>query len=120
MDTNATLVAEMVLEEIKANYTTGAAPILSDCAGQNWTIAFAPGGYGTDSSVDWTQTQNNYYMNYTVCTANGGQATYDVRWYIRAIDANTALVVVGSKAKGGSSDLKYFALPVTLRGYAGL
>ena len=33
--------------------------------------------------------------------------------------AGASLITIGSRAKGASSDLKYFALPVTLRGIAG-
>jgi len=123
MDTNATLVAQMVMEEIKSNYATGVSPVLTDCAGNSWTIAYAPGGAaGSSGIIDFSESSppTNYFMNYTVCTANGGQATYDVRWRIRAVTANTSVVTISSKTKGGSSDLKYFALPVTLRGYAGL
>ena len=123
MDTNATLLAEMVLEEIKSNYATGVAPALVDCQGNSWTIAFAAGGSAlSGGNIDFSQSSppTNYQMNYTVCTANGGQSTYDVRWQVTTVTANTSLVTVGAKPKGASSDLKYFALPVTLRGYAGL
>ena len=123
METNATLAAQMVLEEIKSNYATGIIPVLTDCAGNNWTIAYAAGGAaGSGATIDFTEASppTNYFMNYTVCTANGGQATYDVRWRIQALTANTSVVTVASKTRGGSSDLKYFALPVVLRGYAGL
>jgi hypothetical protein len=113
----------MVLEEIKSNYTTGLSPALVDCDGNSWTIGFAAGGAAlSGGSIDFSESSPpaNYRMNYTVCTANGGKATYDVRWHVTSLTANTSAVTVSSKAKGASSDLKYFALPVTLRGYAGL
>ncbi len=127
MDTNATLVAQMVLEEIRSDVQTGATPTLTDCGGTTWnigigstTIGASTGAPLTGATVDFTQsTVSNYYMNYMVCTANGGQATYDVRWNVNRLTTGVWLVTVGSRPKGASSDLKYFALPVTLRSVVG-
>ncbi|HEY5164192.1 MAG TPA: hypothetical protein VII81_14380, partial [Terriglobales bacterium] len=56
MDTNATLVAQMVMEEIKSNYATGVSPVLTDCAGNSWTIAYAPGGAaGSSGIIDFSE-----------------------------------------------------------------
>ena len=127
MDTNATLMAQMVFEEVRSNIATGASPALTDCAGNSWTIGTGSNTIGatmgaplSGGQVDFSQSKvTNYSMDYKVCTANGGQATYDVRWNVKTLTAGMSLVTVGSKAKGASSDLKYFALPVTLRGIAG-
>ncbi len=125
MDTNATLVAQMVMEEIKSNIATGSSPTLTDCGGTAWTIGIpatsggaALSGGNIDFSID---PPANYFMNFRVCTANGGQATYDVRWNVQLLPGSTTtwLVTVGSRPRGATSDLRYFALPVTLRGYAG-
>ena len=127
MDTNATLAAQMVFEEIRADIATGASPTLTDCAGNAWTIGVGSNTVGSTtgatlsgSSIDFSATAvTNYSMLYKVCTANGGQATYDVRWNVQTLTTGASLVTVGAKPVGASSDLKYFALPVTLRGIAG-
>lgn len=127
MDTNATLAAQMVFEEIRSNIATGSSPALADCGGNTWTIGVGSNTVGSTtgaplngSDIDFTATPvTNYSMSYKVCTANGGQATYDVRWNVQTLTTGASLVTVGSKPLGASSDLKYFALPVTLRGIAG-
>jgi Tfp pilus assembly protein PilV len=127
MDTNATLAAQMVLEEIRSDVQTGNSPSLTDCGGTTWNIGMgttaigaATGANMSGATIDFTANPvTNYQMLYQVCTANGGQATYDVRWNVTRLTNGVWLVVVGSHAKGASNDLKYFALPVTLRGIVG-
>ncbi len=127
MDTNATLAAQMVLEEIRSDVQTGYAPSITDCANQAWNIGLGSNTIGASTgaplsgaTIDFTQsTVTNYSMNYQVCTANGGQATYDVRWNVTRLTDGVWLVVVGARPLGASSNLKYFALPVTLRGIVG-
>lgn len=127
MDTNATLAAQMVFEEIRSDIATGASPTLTDCGGTSWTIGVGSNTVGSNTgatlsgaSIDFTASKvTNYSMSYQVCTANGGQATYDVRWNVQTLTGGVSLVTVGAKPVGASSDLKYFALPVTLRGIAG-
>ncbi len=127
MDTNATLAAQMVFEEIRADLATGASPTLADCGGNTWTIGVGSNTVGSNtgaplsgSDIDFSAaTVTNYSMQYKVCTANGGQATYDVRWNVQTLSTGVSLVTVGAKPLGASSDLKYFALPVMLRGIAG-
>lgn len=127
MDTNATLMAQMIFEEVRSNIATGSSPTLSDCGGNTWTVGVGSNTIGASlgaplsgGAVDFSQSKvTNYSMDYKVCTANGGQATYDVRWNVKTLTGGMSLVTVGAKAKGASSDLKYFALPVTLRGIAG-
>jgi len=56
-------------------------------------------------------------MNYAVCNV-GSQTTYDVRWNVQSVTANTYLITVGVKMKGSTNKgSKFFALPVTLRTY---
>lgn len=127
MDTNATLAAQMVFEEIRSDTQTGFAPSLTDCGGTTWaigtgstTIGTSTGAPLTGATIDFTQSAvTNYSMNYSVCTANGGQATYDVRWNVVRLTNGVWLVTVGARPKGASSNLKYFALPVTIRGIVG-
>ncbi len=127
MDTNATLAAQMVFEEIRSDIATGMSPTLNDCGGNSWTIGVGSNTVGATTGaalngtdIDFTQSQvTNYSMNYVVCTANGGQATYDVRWNVQTLTTGASLVTVGAKPIGATSNLKFFALPVTLRGIAG-
>ncbi len=127
MDTNATLAAQMVFEEVRSDIATGASPTLTDCGGNSWTIGVGSNTVGAvmgaplnGANIDFTATPvTNYSMQYKVCTANGGQATYDVRWNVQTLTTGASLVTVGAKPVGASSDLKYFALPVPLRGIAG-
>ena len=128
MDTNATLAAQMVFEEIRANISTGSAPPVTDCAGNSWAIGMGSATPGTSvgatlsgSDIDFSQsTVTNYSMNYVICTANGTQSTYDVRWNIKTLTDGVSRVTVSAKPLAGPSNgSKYFALPVTLRGIAG-
>lgn len=127
LDTNATLAAQMVYEEVRANLVTGSAPPVTDCAGNSWPIGMGSTTVGTsvgaplaNAAVDFTAAQvTNYSMNYVVCTQNGIQATYDVRWNIKTLTNGVSRVTVSARPIGASSNLKYFALPVTLRGIAG-
>ncbi|MGH9521313.1 MAG: hypothetical protein ACRD3E_02140, partial [Terriglobales bacterium] len=92
---------------------------LSDCAGNNFSINTAAGGAPlSGAAVDFSQAQvANYSMNYVVCVGTV-QTTYDVRWNVSAVGGNF-LVTVSSRLKGQgtSTNLRYFALPVTLRAY---
>ena len=127
MDTNATLAAQMVFEEIRADVQTGSNPSLTDCGGTTWNIGLGSSTVGSSTgaplsgaTIDFTQsTVTDYSMNYQVCTANGGQAIYDVRWNVTRLTDGVWLVVVGSRPIGATSNLRYFALPVTLRGIVG-
>lgn len=127
MDTNATLAAQMVYEEVRANLVTGSAPPVTDCAGNSWpigmgstTIGASVGAPLSGSDVDFTASQvTNYSMNYVICTQNGVQATYDVRWNIKTLTNGVSRVTVSARPLSATSNLKYFALPVTLRGIAG-
>jgi Tfp pilus assembly protein PilV len=127
LDTNSTLVAQMILEEVRAQIASGGSPSLTDCASNTVNINTTPGGATlSGGTIDFsaalpTATVNGAYsMNFTVCTANGGQATYDVRWNVQALTASSWLITVGSRPRGATSDLKYFALPVTLRSIVGV
>lgn len=143
-DTSATLLAQMVLEQVSAQHPDSTATItLTDCANVAHTVATAggaaPDGLGAkvDTNVadlpygmiDWSQQASavtaNYRMQYTDCTPNGRQTVYDVRWNIITISANeTRLITVSARqvsswnTKTGGGGLR-LALPVTLRGIGG-
>lgn len=123
LDTNSTFAAQMVLEEIKSQISTGGAPAVTDCAGHTWNVATAPGGALVDGgNIDFSQNPapTGYSMQFVLCTADGVQSRYDVRWNVQTVTPSSWLVTVGARPFGASSDLKYFALPVTLRSIAGV
>jgi Tfp pilus assembly protein PilV len=144
-DTSASLLAQMVIEQITAQHPNSNAAITTvDCAGNTFSISStggaAPSGAGatlvTSSSslnyggIDPTQSfsaiPSGYSMRYVDCgTANNGGVpiTYDVRWNVMTIDANqTRLVTASARPLSASSSLlggRLFAMPVTLRAVGG-
>jgi prepilin-type N-terminal cleavage/methylation domain-containing protein len=143
-DTSASLLAQMVIEQITAQHPNSTATIsVTDCAGTVFTIATAGGasptgaganlittstafGYG---GIDPTQNVSTipagYAMQFVDCgnANNGGvSTTYDVRWNVMTIDANqTRLVTASARPKSSSSQLggQLFAFPVNLRAVGG-
>jgi type II secretory pathway pseudopilin PulG len=135
-DTTATMAAEHILEQITAQgIGSNAALTVTDCAGNllNISTARANLGAGTGGAnggngaaltangiIDWTQAfaavPAGYGINYVACGAGGRQTTYDVRWNVIQMSANSRLTIisarpVGSRQVGG---LK-FVVPVNLR-----
>jgi len=137
-DTTATLLAQMVLEQISGQHVYSNQTItITDCANTAWTIATAPGAAGTgngatlkaDGTIDFTQAFSNvtanYAMRYVDCSAAGGLPTiYEVRWNVMNVSANTTTRLITSAARPASSNANqlggvFFALPVSLRGIGG-
>lgn len=137
-DTTATLLAQMVLEQISGQHVYAVTPInVTDCAGNAFTIATAPGAVGTgaganlkaDGSIDFTQASANitanYSMQYVDCSVAGGiQTTYDVRWNVMSVSTNTTTRLITAAARPLASNVNqfggvFFALPVNLRGIGG-
>ena len=120
----STATAEMVVETISAPKAS-ISPVLAliDCTGVSGTIDTAAGGAPLTSTgqIDYSQAAvAGYQMNYTDCngngTANAGrQTTYDVRWNIQQVTPYVKLLVVSAKQISAGTDLKLFALPVTIR-----
>ncbi len=116
-DTTATLVAALVLQEMATQPANSTGTVdVTDCAGGTWTIGVAPGGATVSGgTIDFSAaTVTNYNMQYAVCAGNV-QTRYDVRWNVQQLTTNTALVTVGVRQLGATSDLRMFALPVTIR-----
>jgi prepilin-type N-terminal cleavage/methylation domain-containing protein len=139
-DTSATLLAQKVIEELSAQNTNAPnAVILTDCAGNNWTIpstqgAAGPAGQGaalaTSASslyyggIDFTQSVGavpaGFSMQYVDCSLNGTQTTYDVRWNVMTVTANsTRLITASARQLGSNSDGLHYSIPVTLRAVGG-
>jgi prepilin-type N-terminal cleavage/methylation domain-containing protein len=136
VDTSATMLAQTVLEKIATLPATQTATIsLSDCGvtPTTWVIATAgtaaPGNGasldGTSGSIDFTQpyanVPANYKMQFAGCGTGGRQITFDVRWNVQTITANTRLITVAARALGATSGRRpvQFAPPITLRTIGG-
>jgi type II secretory pathway pseudopilin PulG len=135
-DMTATLLAQMVMEQISAQHVYITTPItIPDCAGTNWNIATAPGAVGTgsgatlksDGTIDFTQSYstlfaNGYAMQYVDCSSAGGsQTTYEVRWNVMNVSTNTStrMITVAARVMPSNANQmggRMFAFPVTLRG----
>lgn len=138
-DTTATLLAQMVMEQISAQAINSTLDLnVTDCAGNSWTITTTPGTAGTgdganlksDGNVDFTQGQSSlvtagYAMNYVDCSTSGGsQIVYDVRWNVMSVSSNTTSRMITVAARPAASAVNQlggalFAIPVTLRGIGG-
>jgi prepilin-type N-terminal cleavage/methylation domain-containing protein len=142
----ATLLAQLVLEQIRSQSPNSTATIfLTDCAGNIWAIATTGGAApaGTGALLDTTATDYNYgginpnqgyntvppatstvpgyAMQYVDCGVGGTQSTYDLRWNVINIDTYTRLITVSARQVSPSSQLggAIYAMPVTLRGIGG-
>lgn len=139
-DTAATLLAQKVIEELTTQNTNSTnAVVLTDCAGNAWTIpstqgAAAPAGQGaalaTSASspyyggIDFTQAYGSvpagFSMKYVDCDLNGTQTTYDVRWNVMTVTANsTRLITASARQMTSTTNGLRFAIPVTLRAVGG-
>src|SRR4029077_10146009 len=141
-DTSATLLAQMVVEQISAQHpNSNAAITVTDCAGNTWTVATAgaasPGaganlvtsstaaGYGgIDQSQTYSNITANYAMKYVDCGGvgnTGTPTTYDVRWNVMTIDANYTRLVTASARPLSTNELGglQYALPINLRAVSG-
>ena len=137
-DTSATLLAQMVIEQVSAQNVYSDVPIgTTDCAGNAWAFSTTPGAVGTGSgatltangTIDFTQPYANvpagYAMLYVDCSNGGGpQTVYDVRWNVMSVSTNTTTRMITAAARPTASNVKgfgsfYYALPINLRGIGG-
>jgi type II secretory pathway pseudopilin PulG len=130
VESTGTMLAQSVVEQIKATIIGSGSSSLRDCAGTLWTINTAPGGATVGgSTIDFTQSSppSNYHMNYVVnspCGNSGAQTrTYDVRWNVKIIGSdaippaptNTYLITVGARLLGHGEGNLLYPLPVNFR-----
>jgi len=137
-DTTATLLAQMVIEQISAQHVYSDTQVsVTDCAGTAWNIDTTPGATGTgdgatlkaDGTIDFTQAYANvtagYAMQYVDCSNAGGlPITYEVRWNVMSVSNNTTVRMITAAARPLASNVNglgslYFALPINLRGVGG-
>jgi type II secretory pathway pseudopilin PulG len=129
IDSTATMVAEAVLDQLKATAGTGTGTAtLTDCANNSHTIDTSSGGAAlrNNGDIDFSEASppTGFHMDYSVCIGNV-RTTYDVRWRLDVLTANgstgqgTYQVTVGAHMKNTgtatTTNLAFFALPVTLR-----
>ena len=133
VESTGTMLAQSVVEQIKATIIGSGSSSLRDCAGTLWTINTAAGTGGIPAGaalsgawVDFSETSppTNYHMNYVVkspCSSGGAQTrTYDVRWNVQIVGApanntNTYLITVGARLQGHSEGNMIYPLPVNFR-----
>lgn len=109
---NSTALAQMVTEKITSvgsrSTLAPAAITIKDCAGLAHDIATTDGGSTTADIA-------NYSMLYTDCGGTGGrQRVYDIRWTINTV-GDAKQITVWAQLAGAGTDLKTYALPVTIR-----
>jgi type IV pilus modification protein PilV len=132
-DAAATMLAQKVIEQINTmQVNSGVAITMTDCNGTAWSVNTASGGAGNSSGagadldaltggIDFTQSKTSvpagYQMNYVACASKQDrESTYDVRWNIKYVSANTNLLTVSARevfAPGRGGVL--YAPPVILR-----
>jgi len=137
-DTTATLLAQMVMEQISAqNVYIGNNIASTDCAGNPHPIDTTPGAFGTgagatlkaDGTIDFTQSSaaliGSYAMQYTECSSAGGvPVAYDVRWNVMSVSTNTSTRMITVAARPLASPVNQlgglrYSPPVNLRGIGG-
>jgi Tfp pilus assembly protein PilV len=137
MDTTQTMLAEAILEHLNSTVIGSGSSVLTDCAGNTYTISGITGGANLntgESAIDFSENiaanaaKNDYHMDYylnTPCTSTGAfQGVYDVRWNVKLVGGtltptNTYLLTVSAKLKNHGEGNLHFSLPVTLRAAAG-
>lgn len=135
-DTSATMVAQTVLEKIAAQPANQPATIsFTDCGGTPTTWAMATAGAsapgagadvdGASGAIDFTQTYasvpNSYKMQFAGCGAGGRHTTFDVRWNVQTLTANSRLITVAARPLAADiTQPRQFAQPATLRTIGGL
>jgi type II secretory pathway pseudopilin PulG len=140
-DTTATLLAQKVVEELSAQNTNSPVAVnLTDCVGNAWQIpstqgaAFPGQGAALNNNaaspfyggIDFTQALGavpvGFSMQFVDCDPNGQQTTYDVRWNVISVTANSTRLITASARRLGTANTGgnlYFAVPVTLRTVGG-
>jgi Flp pilus assembly protein TadG len=128
MDSTGTMLAQSVIEQVKATLIGTGNASLTDCDGTDWAIETSTGGAAlTGVSIDFTEASPpaDYYMNYVMrspCTTTGAEGiTYDVRWRVEVVGAsagtptNTYAIYLGARKQNHSEGNMFYSLPVNFR-----
>ena len=132
MDSTGTMLAQSVVEQIKATIIGSGSSSLTDCDGTTWVINTEPGGAAlAGSGIDFSETSppTDYHMDYVMkspCVSTGETSdTYDVRWRVEIVgDAlgtptNTYAIFLAARKQGHSEGNMFYSLPVNFRVMAG-
>jgi hypothetical protein len=145
-DTAAVALAQSTMDRliVISNTTPATAQLTSmtDCNNNTLNMTASIGGAQLTTlgisngigAIDFSQAAASvpagYQMYYTLCAAGpssysvGLPQTYDVRWNVQTgPTASTQLVLVAAKSKAqtgnGQTQVRYFAMPITLRALRG-
>ncbi|HLQ50241.1 MAG TPA: prepilin-type N-terminal cleavage/methylation domain-containing protein [Terriglobales bacterium] len=132
-DSSATMISQVVLEQISAQPANSTATItVTDCAGNTNTVATAGSTTGAGApllttgnvgTIDQTAAKvANYSMTYVACAPAGSnlQSSYDVRWNVMTISPDTRMITVSARQTSGIRlGALHFAVPVNLRSIGG-
>jgi type IV pilus assembly protein PilV len=131
-DSTSIMLAQAVMDQLAASATLTPTTSISDCSGNPATTANVSSGGAallTNDEIDWTASaQSGYSMTYVICastnsdTSNAQQRSYDLRWrvaQVSASDTDTFFIVVGARPSKWNSNLKQFAMPISLKSYIG-
>lgn len=131
-DSTSIMLAQSVMDQLAANAWTYTSTPISDCSGNPPTSASVGTGGATllaNDEIDWTAAAvTGYSMTYVICastnsdTSNAQQRSYDLRWSMQQVstsDTDTYMIVVGARPSKWNSNLKQFAMPISLKSYIG-
>jgi type IV pilus assembly protein PilV len=131
-DSTSIILAQSVMDQLASASTLNPTTSISDCSGNTATSANVGSGGATllaNDEIDWSASPvTGYSMTYVICasttadTSNSQQRSYDLRWSIQQVsasDTDTYFIVVGARPSKWNSDLKKFAMPVSLKSYIG-
>lgn len=131
VDSTATMLAQTVLEQINSvmlRSADGDPRLVDDEGTVHFIQADVSGGAAlrsSDGNIDFTETSPDpsYRMLYVfkATDPNSGavmKSTYDIRWRVQSVTADTYLITVGAVLKGAPAptrDLRMFAFPTNLK-----
>ena len=123
-----TMLAQSVVQQIKATLIGAGEASLTDCDGNAWVIDTTPGGAAlAGTSIDFSEASppTNYHMNFVMkspCESTGDHAdTYDVRWHVEivgdadGIPTNTYAIFLGARKQGHGEGNMFYSFPVNFR-----
>ena len=131
-DSTSIMLAQAVMDQLAASATLTPTTSVSDCSGNPATTANVGSGGATlltNDEIDWSAAAvSGYSMTYVICastnsdTSNSQQRSYDLRWHVEQVsssDTDTYFIVVGARPSKWNTNLKQFAMPISLKSYIG-
>jgi hypothetical protein len=128
MDSTGTMLAQSVVQQIKATLIGAGEASLTDCDGNSWVIETSPGGAAlAGTSIDFSETSppTNYHMNFAMkspCTSTGTPLEgYDVRWHVEIVGdsvgtpTRTYAIYLGARKQNHGEGNMFYSLPVNFR-----